>query len=62
MKQITNHSAAVKQITQLCCPTLIARLIPLLWRLVVAVRSFFRRRGLARIDGLLRATAGIGAA
>ena len=58
MHQITNYSASLKRLVELCRPSLIARLIPLTWRLVAAVRWFFRPGGLATRDGSVRAAAG----
>lgn len=58
MQQITRNAASLKQIIRLCSPSLVASLIPLLWQLVAAVRSFFRPRDHAGRHGPLRAAAG----
>lgn len=62
MQQSTNYSASLKRLVKVCRPSLLARLIPLLWRVAAAVRLFFRRRGLAPRDGPVRAAAGARAA
>jgi len=58
MQQITKNAAALKPIVQLGCPSLVASLIPLVWRVAAAVRSFFRPRDHARGHGPFRAAAG----
>ena len=46
-----NNKNSVKLLLAICKPSLVAKLIPLLWRLVVAVRCFFRRKDLAELHG-----------
>lgn len=58
MQQITNCSSSLKRLVELGCPSLIAQLIPLVWRLAAAVRWFFRPGDLASLNGSVRAATG----
>jgi hypothetical protein len=58
MQQITRNAASLKRLVSLCRPALIARLVPLLWRVAVVVRSFFRPPDHAPLDGPTGTAAG----
>ena len=60
MLQGTKNTASLKRLVELCRPTLIADLLPLPWRMVVAIRSFFRPPSVTPLDGSLRTTPGRG--
>ena len=59
MNEPNNNQNSMKLLLTICEPLLIAKLLPLLWRLVAAVRSFFRRGGLAKLYQPIRIAAGV---
>ena len=59
MNEPNNNQNSMKLLLAICEPLLIAKLLPLLWRLVAAVRSFFCRRDLTKIDQPIRIATGI---